>query len=148
MKPRCQTPNTLFQTIEPINSRTFIIHHRRFATTCNCAKLRNIFRTGLSCIGIVEFLSVVGLASILRHCSTEIIDNCFPDNLQKLLVCRFCARFCGNHQSDSLIRGVCYIQVMSLVFSIVGRHVDRIISKLSNPLETGCTESAYSGRIV
>ena len=36
---------------------------------------------------------------------------------------------------------------MSLVFSIVGRHVDRIIGKLSNPLETGCAESAYSGRI-
>ena len=36
---------------------------------------------------------------------------------------------------------------MSLVFGIVGRHVDRIIGKLSNPLETGSAESAYSGRI-
>ena len=60
-----QTPNTLFQTIQPINSRTFIIHHRRFATTCNCAKLRNIFRTGLSCIGIVEFLLILYLLTSL-----------------------------------------------------------------------------------
>ena len=36
---------------------------------------------------------------------------------------------------------------MSLVLGIVGRHVDRIIGKLSNPLETGCAESAYSCRI-